>query len=177
MTASDNGPTSNDPTTDTIPTARPAVDPPRHRLPRFIRTFALPIILGWIVIIAIGNVIVPQLEVVGQLRSVSMSPNDAPSVISMQHVGATFKEFKSNSSVMIVLEGQDKLGEEAHVFYDDMVRKLEADTKHVEHVQDFWSDPLSAAGSQSNDGKAMYVQVYLAGNQGCLLYTSPSPRD
>ena len=50
-----------------------------------------------------------------------------------------------------------------------MVEKLEADTTHVEHVQDFWSDPLTASGSQSNDGKAAYVQVYLAGNQGEAL--------
>jgi RND superfamily putative drug exporter len=159
----------HEPTTDAIPTAGPSVNPTRHRLPQLIRTLALPIILGWIVVIALGNVLVPQLEEVGKMRSVSMSPNDAPSVISMQHIGATFKEFKSNSSVMIVLEGQDKLGQDAHTFYDDMVRKLEADTKHVEHVNDLWSDPLSAAGSQSNDGKAMYVQVYLAGNQGEAL--------
>ena len=43
---------------------------------------------------------------------------------------------------------------------------MRADTKHVQHVQDFWGDPLTAAGSQSADGKAAYVQVYLAGNQG-----------
>ena len=159
----------HEPTTDAIPTSGPAVNPTRHRLPRFIRTFAVPIILGWIVVIALGNVLVPQLEEVGKLRSVSMSPDDAPSVIAMKHVGETFKEFKSNSSVMIVLEGQDKLGQSAHDFYDGMVKDLEADTKHVEHVNDMWSDPLSAAGSQSNDGKAMYVQVYLAGNQGEAL--------
>jgi RND superfamily putative drug exporter len=58
------------------------------------------------------------------------------------------------------------LGDAAHEYYDQVVEKLEADTKHVEHVQDFWSDPLTASGSQSNDGKAAYVQVYLAGNQG-----------
>ena len=50
-----------------------------------------------------------------------------------------------------------------------LVRKLRQDTKHVEHVQDFWGDPLTAAGSQSKDGKAAYVQVYLAGNQGDAL--------
>ena len=50
-----------------------------------------------------------------------------------------------------------------------MIEKLEADTKHVRAVQDFWSDPLTAAGAQSNDGKAAYVQVYLAGNQGEAL--------
>jgi RND superfamily putative drug exporter len=39
----------------------------------------------------------------------------------------------------------------------------------VQHIQDFWGDPLTAAGSQSTDGKAAYVQVYLAGNQGETL--------
>ena len=33
-------------------------------------------------------------------------------------------------------------------------------------MQDFWSDPLTAAGSQSADLKAAFVQVKLAGNQG-----------
>ena len=47
--------------------------------------------------------------------------------------------------------------------------RLEADTNHVEHVQDFWGDPLTAAGAQSGDGKAAYVQVYLAGNMGEAL--------
>jgi RND superfamily putative drug exporter len=90
-------------------------------------------------------------------------------MIAMKQVGEQFQEFKSNSAVMIVLEGQQPLGDEAHEFYDQMVAKLQADPKHVEHVQDFWSDPLTAAGSQSNDGKAAYVQVYLAGNQGEAL--------
>ncbi|TXI54549.1 RND family transporter, partial [Mycolicibacterium mageritense] len=49
------------------------------------------------------------------------------------------------------------------------VDKLEADKKHVEHVQDFWGDPLTASGAQSSDGKASYVQVYTAGNQGEAL--------
>jgi len=131
-----------------------------------IRTLALPIILGWILIIVVFNTVVPQLEEVGKMRSVSMAPDNAPSVIAMQRVGTTFKEFDSNSSAMIVLEGDQPLGADAHAFYDQMVQKLQADTKHVEHVQDFWSDPLTAAGSQSNDGKAAYVQVYLRGNQG-----------
>ena len=88
----------------------------------------------------------PQLETVGQMRAVSMSPDDAPSMIAMKQVGELFKEVDSNSSVMIVLEGQEPLGDDAHAFYDEMVKKLEADTTHVEHVQDFWSDPLTAAG-------------------------------
>ena len=67
---------------------------------------------------------------------------------------------------MIVLEGDKPLGEDAHQFYDTLIHKLEQDKKHVQHVQDFWGDTLTAAGSQSNDGKAAYVQLFLAGNQG-----------
>jgi putative drug exporter of the RND superfamily len=152
--------------TDTLPVAKHAVRP---AIPRIIRKFAVPIILGWIAIIALLNVIVPQLDKVGQMRSVSMSPDDAQSVIANKHVGEVFGEYKSNSSVMIVLEGQSPLGADAHAYYDQIVKRLDADTKHVEHVQDLWSDPLTGAGAQSNDGKAAYVQVYLAGNQGEAL--------
>ena len=115
------------------------------------------------------NVVVPQLDEVGKMRSVSMSPDDAQSVIATKRVGEVFREYKSNSSVMIVLEDQNALGNEAHAYYDQIVKKLDADTKHVEHVQDLWSDPLTGSGAQSNDGKAAYVQVYLAGNQGEAL--------
>ena len=152
--------------TDAFPPARHAARP---LVPRLIRTLAVPIILGWIAIIAVANIIVPQLETVGQMRAVSMSPNDAPSMISMKKVGELFKEGDSDSSVMVVLEGQEPLGDETHAFYDEMIKKLEADNAHVQSVQDFWSDPLTATGAQSNDGKSAYVQVKLAGNQGEAL--------
>jgi RND superfamily putative drug exporter len=130
---------------------------------------AVPIILGWIALIALLNLTVPQLEVVGEMRSVSMSPKEAPSVAAMMRIGKVFQEFDSDSSAMIVLEGDKPLGEDAHRFYDDMVAKLRADTNHVQHIQDFWGDPLTRAGAQSDDGKAAYVQVYLAGNMGEAL--------
>ncbi len=42
----------------------------------------------------------------------------------------------------------------------------------MQNVQDYWSDPLTAAGSQSVDGKAAYVQLFLSGAQG----TTPESR-
>src|ERR1700754_1653002 len=155
--------TFNDTKTDAIPVAN---EPVREKIPRFVRRFAVPIILGWIALIAVLSVTVPDLDEVGKMRSVSMAPDDAQSVIATKRMGAIFNEYKSNSSAMIVLEGQQPLGADAHAYYDQIVKKLDADTKHVEHVQDMWSDPLTGAGAQSNDGKAAYVQVYLAGNQG-----------
>jgi RND superfamily putative drug exporter len=129
----------------------------------------VPILLFWLGLAAVTNIAVPQLEAVGEAHAVSMSPDDAPAIQAMKRVGQVFHEFDSDSGVMVVLEGQTPLGITAHQFYDDLIRKLEQDSKHVEHVQDFWGDPLTAAGSQSADGKAAYVQVFLAGHQGETL--------
>ena len=133
--------TLNDTRTDTtVPIAKPEERP---SIPRLIRKFAIPVILGWIALIALLSVLVPDLDEVGKMRSVSMAPDDAQSVVATKRMGAVFNEYKSNSSVMIVLEGQKPLGADAHAYYDQIVKKLNADTKHVEHVQDMWSDPLT----------------------------------
>jgi putative drug exporter of the RND superfamily len=76
-----------------------------------------------------------------------MAPEDAPSMVAMKRMGANFKEFDSNSTVMIVVEGQQALGPDAHRYYDEIIRKLRQDPKHIQHIQDFWGDTLTAAGS------------------------------
>nr|WP_046286096.1 RND family transporter [Mycobacterium sp. UM_NZ2] len=133
---------------------------------RLIRRLSVPILLIWIAIAAVSNTIAPQLEVVGWERSVGQNAPDAPGILAMRHIGQVFGEFDSDSAAMIVLEGDQPLGPEAHEYYDGLVKKLRADTEHVEHVQDFWGDPLTAGGSQSKDGKAALTQIYLRGNQG-----------
>jgi putative drug exporter of the RND superfamily len=133
---------------------------------RSVHKFAVLIVLGWIGLVVVLSVFVPSLDIVGKAHTVSMSPKEAASMQAMKRVGQVFNEFNTDSAIMIVLEGDKPLGDDAHHFYDQLIKKLEADTKHVEHIQDFWGDPLTAAGAQSNDGKAAYVQVYLVGNQG-----------
>ncbi|BBY22229.1 putative membrane protein, mmpL [Mycobacterium stomatepiae] len=88
---------------------------------------------------------------------------------AMKNMGQLFKESDSDSVAMVVVEGEQPLGAEAHRFYDDLMNRLRGDAKHVQHIQDFWGDPLTAAGAQSNDGKAAYVQINLAGNMGGAL--------
>ena len=154
------------PTTDKPADAPPPQHAQRPVAARIVRTFAVPIILAWIGLIAFLNISVPQLEEVGQMQAVSMSPDAAPSMIAMKRMGEVFEEGSSDSSGMIVLEGQEPLGDAAHKFYDQMLATLESDTRHVESVQDFWGDPLTASGAQSSDGLAAYVQIKLAGNQG-----------
>jgi putative drug exporter of the RND superfamily len=138
----------------------------RSRIAHVIRVMAVPMLLGWLALTVVTNVFVPTLEKVGEAHTVSMNAHDAPAFIAMQKVGANFQEFDSDSNAMVILEGDKPLGADAHHYYDELIGKFRADPKHVEHVADFWGDPLTAAGAQSADGKSAYVQIYLRGNIG-----------
>ena len=140
-------------------TARPLVA-------RTIRRFSVLIILAWLAIVVIPSVGVPPLEQVEKQHSVSLNPTDAPSFEAVKRMGEVFKEADSGGVAMIVLEGQQPLGEDAHRYYDDLIRQLRDDPAHVQHIQDFWGDELTKGAAQSADGKAAYVQVNLAGDAG-----------
>ncbi|ULN44494.1 RND family transporter [Mycolicibacterium crocinum] len=133
------------------------------------RTLSPLIILAWVALTLVLTLGVPWLEVVGREHAVPMAPQDAPSVLAMQRMGGAFQEFDSDSFAMLVMEGQHELGEDAHTYYDRLISTLRADSQHVRHVQDLWSDRLTAAGAQSEDGKAVYVQLNLTGNTGTTL--------
>src|SRR5271154_2824577 len=133
------------------------------------RVLAVPIILGWIVFAVVVSTIAPTLEVVGETHSSPMAPKDAPSLKAMMLMGHNFKEFDSNSTVMIVVEGQQPLGPDAHRYYDSIIGRLKQDPQHIQHIQDFWGDRLTAAGAQSADAKGAYVMLNLAGEQGTTL--------
>lgn len=138
----------------------------RPLIARTIRTLSPVIILAWVVLTLTVTFAVPSLEQVGREQSVPMSPQDAPSVQAMARMGEVFGESSSDSTAMIVLEGQEPLGDEAQQYYDGLIRELRNDPKHVEHVQDLWGDRLTAAGAQSPDGEAVYAQLNLVGDQG-----------
>ncbi|CDP88250.1 MULTISPECIES: MMPL/RND family transporter [Mycolicibacterium] len=146
-------------------TSRPlSTRPPR--VARVIRSLAVPIILLWLVIAYVLGAFVPPLEQVEKEHSVSFIPTDAPSFEAVRRMGNSFGESKSNSVAMIVIEGQQPLGDETHRYYNELIRQLKADTAHIQHVQDFWGDPLTAGAAQSADNKAVYVQMSLSGDLG-----------
>src|SRR6201993_5511852 len=138
-------------------------------VPRMIHRLAVPIILAWVAIAFLVSASIPPLEQIATQRAVSLSPKDAASVQAMTVMGQKFKESDSDSFAMIVLESDHKLGDDAHRYYNSLIRQLRDDPTHVQHVEDFWGDPLTAPGAQSQDGKAVYVQLNLAGNQGTTL--------
>ncbi|WJR36643.1 RND family transporter [Mycobacteroides immunogenum] len=136
---------------------------------RGVRRFAIPILAGWLLLTVAVNVLVPPIESVAREHAVTMSPQDAPAMIAAKHIGQKYQESDSDSIAMIVLEGEKPLDEVTHHYYDNLVLALQADTDHVQHVQNVWGDPLTASGVQSRDGKAAYVQLNLAGDQGSTL--------
>ena len=97
---------------------------PRPCIPRAIRVSAVPIILVWIALTAAMNLLLPQVEVVGKDNAVSMSPSDAPSVIAAKKIGEKFQEFRDDSMAMVVLVGEQPLGDAAHQYYDTLAGKL-----------------------------------------------------
>ncbi|KLO30259.1 MMPL/RND family transporter [Mycobacterium haemophilum] len=162
----------NSKSTESTVTREPSTRTGRGRrptIPHAVRIFAVPIILAWVLLTIVVNVIVPPLEVVSEQHSAPMAPTDAPSMKAMMLLGHNFHEFDSNSTVMIVLDGQQPLGDDAHRYYDNVIRQLRQDPRHVQHIQDFWGDRLTAAGAQSADAKGAYVMLNLAGNQGTTL--------
>jgi RND superfamily putative drug exporter len=136
-----------------------------------IRRFSVLIILAWLAVMVGLGVCVPSLDQVEKEHSVSLSPVDAPTFKAATRLNEDFKESDSGSIAMIVLEGQQSLGDEAHKYYDRLILQLKHDPEHVQHIQDFWGDPLTAGAAQSADGKAAYVQVNLAGRPGASLDT------
>lgn len=149
--------------------AHAAVDAQPSGPARWIRRLAVPIILFWVAMVAVAGLFIPPLEEVAAANSVPLNPTDAPSLQAMQQMGEVFGESNSDSIALVVLEGVEPLGDEAHAYYDELIERLRADPDHVQNVQDFWGDPLTESGAQSTDGRAAYVQLFLAGNMGETL--------
>jgi len=132
---------------------------------RTIRRFAVPIILGWLAVVAVLSVAVPALEVVEQRQGIPLNPTDAPSFQAAERMNEVFEAKGSDGAVIIVLEGQEPLGDPAFRYYEELLDNLRADHRHVQDLQDFWGDELTRGAAQSSDGRAAYVQVFLAGER------------
>ena len=143
----------------------------RPKFMRFVRGFAVPILVAWLLLTVALNVLVPPIESVARKHAVTMSPQDAPAMIAAKRIGEKFRESDSDSIVMIVLESDQQLGQEARHYYDGLVNKLQARPQAraacPQRVGRTRSRPPAV---QSRDGKAAYVQLNLAGNQGSTLY-------
>lgn len=149
------------------PSAPPSEPRPRPPfVPRTVRILAIPIIAFWGLLAVSTNAFMPQVERVAEELAGPMVPHYAPSQRALLHIGEKFHESNSTNLTMLVLEANRPLGDVDHRYYDDLVRRLKQDPKHVQYVMDLWGKPITAAGAQSVDGKAAYVLLRLAGDIG-----------
>ena len=87
------------------------------------------------------NVVAPQLEVVGEMHSAPMAPEDAPSMQAMKRMGANFGEFNSNSTVMVIIEGQQPWARMRTATTTRSSGSYARTPAHIQHIQDFWVTP------------------------------------
>ncbi|AMU31326.1 RND family transporter [Mycobacteroides abscessus] len=141
----------------------------KPRFARMIRKYSILVVLAWVAFTVVINVVVPQLEPVTDANQGPLVPLDAPSSKALIHIGESFQESDSNSLAMVILEGDHKLNDADHKFYDVLASKLENDKKHVQYVMNLWGQGTTAAGVQSSDGQAAYTLVRVAGDQGSTV--------
>ena len=138
----------------------------RPFFPRMVRVLAIPIILFWAIVAVSTNLFVPKVERVAEELAGPMVPHYAPSQRALLAIGEKFHESNSTNLTMLVFEADRPLGDVDHRYYDDLMRRLKQDPKHVQYVMDLWGKPITAAGAQSLDGKCAYVLLRLAGDIG-----------
>lgn len=135
-------------------------------LARLTSRYAVVIVGLWVLAAAAANLAVPQLERVVDTHARSFMPPGAPSAAAAARVAQLFNQTPSNNFVYVVLERDRRLTPQDRHFYDALTTSLGSDRRHVYAVTDLWSQPATAAGAQSSDGKAVSVMVRLAGMLG-----------
>ena len=152
----------------------PPPPPPKHaepvkrpRLAKLLRVLAIPIIIFWVLVAVVTNVFVPSLDDTTAANAGPLVARDAPSAQAAIIQGNDFKESDFTSVAVFLLQTNNrKLGEQDHQYYNEVVRRLLDDTKHVASVQDLWGKPVTMSGTQSADAEATTLTVRPVGDLG-----------
>lgn len=139
----------------------------RPRPARLLRVLAIPIVLFWLAVAVVTNVFLPSLDEITAANAGPLVARDAPSAQAAIHTGNDFNESNYTSVAVLLLETKGrKLGEQDHQYYNEVVRQLLDDTKHVQSVQDLWGKPVTMSGSQSSDAEATTLTIRPTGDLG-----------
>ena len=139
----------------------------RPRVAKLLRILAIPIIVFWFLVGVASNVLVPSLDATTSANAGPLVGRDAPSSQAAILTGNEFKESNYTSVAVVLLQTKGrKLGDEDHRYYNELVRRLLHDTKHVQSVQDLWGKPVTMSGSQSADAEATTLTVRPTGDLG-----------
>ncbi|MDW5610386.1 MMPL family transporter [Mycolicibacterium sp. D5.8-2] len=135
-------------------------------LGRFTLRHKALVIGAWLGVAVILAVVFPQLETVVRQQSVQLLPNDVASFIAVEEMAAAFDEHGAKTSIVVAMEDPAGLTPQTRQRYDALVAALRADATNVLLVQDFLSDPTTRSQVVSEDGKAWFLPVGIAGTLG-----------
>lgn len=135
-------------------------------LARFTVRHKALVIGAWVGLAVVLALLFPQLETVVQKQSVQLIPRDVGSFQTLDRMSEAFGEQGSKTMLFVAMEDPDGLTPSARTHYEDLVSRLRADTTHVLLVQDLLADPVTATQALSQDGKAWYLPVGVAGTLG-----------
>ncbi|MGB9227337.1 RND family transporter [Mycobacterium sp.] len=135
-------------------------------LARFTVRHKALVIAGWIAVAGVLALLFPQLETVAHRQPVELIPHDVASFQTVERMGAAFSEQGSKTMVFVAMEDPAGLTPSARQHYDELTKRLRADTHHVLLLQDLFADSHTAGQALSKDGKAWYLPVGVAGTLG-----------
>lgn len=136
------------------------------QLARFCVGSPVRVLLACLALVALANLLVPQLEQVVAKDSTPIVPKQAPAVQALAKMDGAFGNGKSVGVVFVVLEREGGLTAADKSYFKELLPRLRDDTENVSFVQDVVSKPEILAAVTSKDKEAVYVQVGLPGDIG-----------
>ncbi|MBV8180214.1 MAG: MMPL family transporter, partial [Mycobacterium sp.] len=124
------------------------------------------VIGAWTAVAVVLAVLFPQLEAVVRQQSVELIPHNVASFQTVDRMSAAFGEQGSKTMLFVAMEDPAGLTPPARQRYEELVKRLRADTHDVRLVQDLLADQVTAAQAVSKDGHAWFLPVGVAGTLG-----------
>ncbi len=136
------------------------------RLGNFVVRRPLIVIGFWIVLAAVLTLALPPLSVIVGQKQAAMMPDDSPMMVATRQMVEAFHDKGTDNVILAVLTDDKGLSPADEDTYRTLVGKLRQDTADVVSMQDFLSSPDVRKVLSSQDNKAWYLPISLAGHAG-----------
>jgi RND superfamily putative drug exporter len=147
-------------------TDAPAVTGVYPKLGNLVTRWPLVVIGFWILLAAAVSLGLPPLAVVIGQKQAAIMPDDAPVMVATRQMVEAFHDKGTDNVVLAVLTDDKGLTPADENAYRTLVDKLHHDSADVVSLQDFLSSPDVRKVLSSDDNKAWYLPISLAGHAG-----------
>jgi putative drug exporter of the RND superfamily len=125
------------------------------------------VVIGlWIILAAVLSLALPPLAVVIGQKQAAIMPDDAPVMVTTRQMVEAFHDKGTDNVVLVVLTDDKGLSPTDENTYRTLIGKLHQDTTDVVSLQDFLNSPDVRKVLSSQDNKAWYLPISLAGHAG-----------